>query len=279
MPEYAYVTGGASGLGAATARMLAKRGIKVFIADRDEENGQKIAKEIGGEFGKVDLANWISQVKAFTQAVSAFGRIDYVYGIGGIGERRWLPNNSASTSGHEFEMPDLSVLDIDLTGVLYTSALAIQQARRQDVGQNGFRCKIGLIASVCGFYCCPTLPIYTAAKHGVVGFVRSYGKYLPSEKITLNAITPNVIRTNISTPAFYDKLEAEGLLTPIEGVVDAFESLLGDNPESGECFEIGPNYAKGQGIVKPKFVEFVDDESKRTFDVLEPRGRPLQLPG
>jgi len=141
MPEYAYVTGGASGLGAATARMLAKRGIKVFIADRDEENGQKIAQEIGGEFGKVDLANWISQVKAFTQAVSAFGRIDYVYGIGGIGERRWLPNNSASTSGHEFEMPDLSVLDIDLTGVLYTSALAIQQARRQDVGPNGFRCK------------------------------------------------------------------------------------------------------------------------------------------
>ncbi len=141
MPEFAYVTGGASGLGAATARMLAKKGIKVFIADRDEESGSKIAQEVGGQFGKVDLADWKSQVKAFTQAVSAFGRLDYVYGIGGIGERRWLPNNATSTSGHEFEMPDLSVLDIDLTGVLYTSALAIQQARRQDVGPNGFRCK------------------------------------------------------------------------------------------------------------------------------------------
>lgn len=141
------------------------------------------------------------------------------------------------------------------------------------------KCTVGVIASVCGFYCCPTLPIYTAAKHGVVGFVRSYGKYLPSEKITLNAVTPNVIRTNISTQQFYDKLDDDGLLTPIEGVVDAFESLLGDNPMSGECLESGPNYAKGQGLVHPKFIDFVDEESKTVFDRLEVRGRPLQLPG
>lgn len=145
----AYVTGGASGLGAATARMLAARNVKVFIADRDETNGQKVAQEVGGQFAKVDLADWKSQVKAFTQAVAALGgRIDLVYGIGGIGERRWLPKNTTSTgatgssgAAMEFEMPDLSVLDIDLTGVLYTSALAIQQARRQDVGENGYRCK------------------------------------------------------------------------------------------------------------------------------------------
>lgn len=121
--------------------------------------------------------------------------------------------------------------------------------------------------------------MYTAAKHGVVGFVRSYGKYLPQEKITLNAITPNVIRTNISNPQFYELLENEGLLTPIEGVVDAFENLLGDNPESGECYESGPNYAKGQGLVKPKFVEFADKESKVTFDRLYDRALPLQRPG
>lgn len=150
MPQQtAYLTGGAAGLGAATARMLAARNIKVFIADRDETNGQKVADDIGGHFAKVDLADWKSQVKAFTQAVTALGgRIDLVYGIGGVGERRWLPKNSTSTgapSGDgtalEFEMPDLTVLDIDLKGVLYTSALAIQQARRQDVGENGYRCK------------------------------------------------------------------------------------------------------------------------------------------
>lgn len=143
MVEYAYLTGGASGLGAATARMLSKHGIKVFISDRDEVNGQKLAAEIGGQFAKVDLADWKSQVKAFTQAVAAFGRIDYVYGIGGIGERRWLPvsGNTGSAQGMDFEMPDLTVLDVDLTGVLYTVSLAVQQGRRQEVGGNGFRCK------------------------------------------------------------------------------------------------------------------------------------------
>lgn len=141
MPEYAFLTGGASGLGAATARMLAKHDIKVFIADRDATNGKKVADEIGGLFGECDLADWKSQVKVFTQAVSAFGRIDYVYGIGGIGERRWLPNNVATTSGHEFEMPDLTTLEIDLIGVLYTASLAIQQGRRQEPGANGWRCK------------------------------------------------------------------------------------------------------------------------------------------
>lgn len=140
MPETAYITGGASGLGAAVARMLSKKGIQIFISDRDETNGQKIADELGGQFAKVDLADWNSQVKAFTQAVTALhGRIDYVYGIGGIGERRWLPKEVKNS--HEFEMPDLSVLDIDLTGVLYTTALAVQQGRRQEVGGHGWRVK------------------------------------------------------------------------------------------------------------------------------------------
>ena len=75
---------------------------------------------------------------------------------------------------------------------------------------------------------------------GVVGFVRSYGKYLPEEGITLNAVCPNVVRTKISTDVFYDALEKEGILTPIKGVVDAFESFL-DSDGSGECMEVGPN--------------------------------------
>lgn len=141
MVEYAYLTGGAAGLGAATARMLAKRGIQVFISDRDEGRGRKVAEEIGGHFAKVDLADWKSQVDAFTQAVSAFGRLDYVYGIGGVGERRFLPKPTSSTAESQFDMPDLTVMDIDLTGVLYTVSLAVQQGRRQEPGPSGFRCK------------------------------------------------------------------------------------------------------------------------------------------
>lgn len=121
------------------------------------------------------------------------------------------------------------------------------------------------------------VPIYTAAKHGVTGFVRSYGKYLPEEKITLNSVNPNVIRTNISSASFYDGLENKGLLTPIEGVVDAFEKLLGSNDTSGEIFEIGPNW-KEQGPVKKKGAEYLDKESETVLDLIYHRSRPLQLP-
>lgn len=111
----------------------------------------------------------------------------------------------------------------------------------------------------------------------VVGFVRSYGKYLPEEGITFNAVCPNVIRTAISTPAFYDSLEKENLLTPLESVPDAFERLIGKNNESGNCYETGPNY-KSQGVLTTQGPPFVDDESATVFDRLYARGKPLHLP-
>jgi len=259
--------------------MLVKNNIKVFITDRDLEGAQKLVDELNkdGSVAKcahVDAANWDSQAKAFGKAVADFGRIDYVYPIAGVGERVSIANKPSSTG---FEMPDLTVLDVDLTGVLYTISLAIQQFRRQDPGKNGLRGQIGCVASVCGFYCCPTLPIYTTAKHGVVGLVRSYGKYLPEEKIALNAICPNVIRTNISTGAFYDILEKDGLLTPIEGVIETFEGLLDSGTTSGEIFEIGPHYTK-EGARPRKGPEYLDKESEQVFELLYERGHPLHQP-
>lgn len=117
--------------------------IKVFIADRDIEGAQKLADELNKDSSMarcahVDAASWNSQAKAFSQAVSDFGRIDYVYPIAGISERPWIPNDPVASG---FEVPDLTVLDVDLTGVLYTIALAVQQFRKQEPGRHGFRGK------------------------------------------------------------------------------------------------------------------------------------------
>lgn len=67
------------------------------------------------------------------------------------------------------------------------------------------------------------------------------------------------------------------LLTPLESVPDAFESLLGSNKDSGECLETGPNY-KTQGVLKTKGPPFLDDQSAEVFDMLYARGKPLHLP-
>ncbi|GIZ43260.1 hypothetical protein CKM354_000649200 [Cercospora kikuchii] len=170
-PKSAYVTGGASGIGKAVAEMLAKRGIRVAIADANIGQAEAVARTLPGKALAValDAATWDSQISAFKAVLGEFGRIDYVYAIAGIGEKVWIPNDPTST---DFVEPNLKVLDVDLNGVLYTCALAIQQMRRQEPDETGFRGKIAVTASVCGFYCVPTLPIYTAAKHGVVGFTR-----------------------------------------------------------------------------------------------------------
>jgi hypothetical protein len=87
----------------------------------------------------------------------------------------------------------------------------------------------------------------------------------------MNAICPNVVRTNISSDTFYSKLEAKGLLTPMESLIEVFESLLGTNKATGEIYEVGP-----KGIQDRPEVEYMDDETKELCELLLERATPLQ---
>jgi NAD(P)-dependent dehydrogenase (short-subunit alcohol dehydrogenase family) len=138
------------------------------------------------------------------------------------------------------------------------------------------------VASVCGIYAVPTLPIYTSAKHGVLGFVRSYGKYLGDEEgIALNAVCPNVVRTHISSEEFYGVLEERALLTPMESVLGVFEGWLWGDDEraSGQCVEVGP---RGKRVLGPEAWAFMDRESEELCGdrgLLYQRSRRLQTGG
>ncbi|KAI7086235.1 hypothetical protein KC356_g5209 [Hortaea werneckii] len=274
MPQKtAYITGGGSGIGRAVTTMLVNRGYKVAVADLNYAHAKDVATSLGPRVNayEVDAASWESQVKVFQQALADLGgRVDFVCPIAGIGERRSIPNDPTSPG---FVKPDLSCLDVDLYGVTYTVSLAVQQMRSQERNEDGIRGKIAVTASVCGLYCVPTLPMYTAAKHGVVGLTRSYGAYLPEEHITLNAVCPNVVRTSISTEDFYDKLEAKGLLTPMSSVVNAFEKIL-DREFSGQCLEAGPN-----GKIEFRSpAEHLDRETAELMELLYERAHPLHQP-
>jgi NAD(P)-dependent dehydrogenase (short-subunit alcohol dehydrogenase family) len=104
-------------------------------------------------FSKVDVTDFENQAAVFETALKQFGRLDYVFAFAGIGERRFVPK----AGGSKFEKPDLAILNVDLTGVLYSTSLAVQAFRRQQPNRFGFRGKIATIASVCGFYTVPTL--------------------------------------------------------------------------------------------------------------------------
>jgi NAD(P)-dependent dehydrogenase (short-subunit alcohol dehydrogenase family) len=117
--------------------------MRVFVADRNIEGAKEVAKELNktGQCAwavQVDVSDWESQRKGFEAAVKELGRIDYVFPVAGIPELSWLPNRPDATG---FEKPNLSVFDVNGTGVLYTSALAIQHFRRQEPNKFGFRGK------------------------------------------------------------------------------------------------------------------------------------------
>ena len=112
--------------------------VKVCVADKNLDGAKATAEKLGkGAFAvEVSVTDWDSQKAAFEKAVKEFGRIDYVFPIAGVGERKAIKNDPTAT---EFEKPDLTVLDVDLNGVLYTTFLAIQQFRHQDKDTSGYR--------------------------------------------------------------------------------------------------------------------------------------------
>lgn len=123
--------------------------IKVRIADINHSAAQTTASEINkssstdlvsASTDKVDVASWESQVSAFEDALKDLGgRIDYVFPIAGVGEKPSIINDPSKKSG--FEKPALVPIEVNLTGVIYTLSLAVQQFRRQEVDGNGFRGK------------------------------------------------------------------------------------------------------------------------------------------
>lgn len=124
-------------------RSNVKNSMKVYVADRDLKGAQALAEELNTGDQVVwaveaDVTNWDSQRKAWEAAETDFKRIDYVFPIAGIGERRAFPNRPNSTG---YEKPDLSVLEVDCIGVVYTIGLAVEHFRRQQPNKYGFKGK------------------------------------------------------------------------------------------------------------------------------------------
>jgi NAD(P)-dependent dehydrogenase (short-subunit alcohol dehydrogenase family) len=119
--------------------------MKVFVADRDPTGLENLSTSLNKNrnqciwTAEVNVADWDSQRTAFEEALEVFdGRIDYVFPIAGIGERRSFPNRPHSTG---FEKPDLSVIEVDEIGVIYTAWLGVQHFRRQKKNQHGWKGK------------------------------------------------------------------------------------------------------------------------------------------
>lgn len=187
----AIVTGGASGLGEATARHFAERGASVTLLDRDAVRGTQIASEIGGYFAQTDVTDDASVQAAIAQAKSHMGRITAAVNCAGIAD-------VAKTVGRDGPHPlplFQRTIDINLVGTFNVARLAAEAMQDNTPSPDGARGVIINTASIAAFDGQKGQTAYAASKGGVVGLCLPMARDLAKLGIRVMTIAPGIFMT------------------------------------------------------------------------------------
>ena len=193
----AVVTGGASGLGAATARRLAKHGVKVALFDLNAEAGEALAKEIGGVFCKVDVTNEEQVDAGFAKARAAIGQERILVNCAGTGNAIKTASRDKKT-GEIKAFPTLNfdrIIQINLVGTFRCIAKSAAGMLTLDPMEHGERGAIVNTASVAAQDGQIGQASYSASKAGIVGMTLPIARDLMGEGIRVNTILPGIFET------------------------------------------------------------------------------------
>ncbi|HEY0252454.1 MAG TPA: SDR family NAD(P)-dependent oxidoreductase [Kofleriaceae bacterium] len=186
----ALVTGGASGLGAATVRKLAAAGAKVMIVDRDER-GMELATELGGAFAKADVTSE-AEIQAAVEQASALGPLRVVVQCAGVG---WASRTLDKTGApHKLDLFQ-QVIAINLVGHFNVLRLTAAAMSKTEALENGERGVIVMTASVAAYDGQIGQIAYAASKAGVVGMTLPAARDLAPAGIRVVTIAPGIFDT------------------------------------------------------------------------------------
>jgi NAD(P)-dependent dehydrogenase (short-subunit alcohol dehydrogenase family) len=187
--KVALITGAATGIGKATAMLLAKQGVKVVLSGRREEVGRRAVDEIRANGGvasfvlsTVDEEEAVKRLVDFT--VEKYGRLDYAVNNAGIA-------NETKTIGESDSGNFAAMLKTNVFGLYLCMKCEIQQMERNGGGA------IVNLASIAGLNGIPWSGPYAATKHAVVGLTKSGALDYATRKIRINAVAPGAINTDI----------------------------------------------------------------------------------
>jgi 2-hydroxycyclohexanecarboxyl-CoA dehydrogenase len=210
----ALVTGGASGIGAATARRLAAEGARVAVADINESGAADVAAEIDGAAVAMDVSDAASAAAGVAAAQSALGPIDV------------LVNNAGSDRFAFFANTDEELWDFVL-GVNLRGTIAVTHALLPSLHERG-GCIVN-VASEAGRVGSQGSVVYSAAKAGVIGFTRALARESARYRVRVNAVAPGPIETPLLNAAAEIHGEIGARLK--QGMIDATAMHRSGEPE------------------------------------------------
>jgi len=210
----AFVTGGASGIGAALATKLAGAGAEVWIADRQIDKAQQLAQSLNSDGAKahaieLDVRDYPSFERAVADAVQEAGRIDYLFNNAGIG----VSGEIASYTLDDWN----DVFDVNLRGVVHGIQAVYPIMIRQHSGH------IVNTASMAGLVTSASQASYTATKHAVVAISRTLRVEAEGHGVQVSALCPGVIRTPILTGGVYGRIDMPGVSS--EDILKSWERM------------------------------------------------------
>ncbi len=190
--QAALVTGGASGLGEATARELARLGAKVAVLDVNLELAEKVAAEIGGVACQCDITNTESVVAALAKATAAHGAARILMNIAGIGSAKRVVQKDGSAAPLE----DFArVINVNLVGSYNASRLFAAECVKLPPLEDGERGVMMFTASVAAFDGQVGQQAYSASKGGLVGMTLPMARDLAQHGIRVCTIAPGLFAT------------------------------------------------------------------------------------
>ncbi|WP_301110014.1 3-hydroxyacyl-CoA dehydrogenase [Sporosarcina sp.] len=225
----AVITGGASGLGEATARKIVAAGGKVTILDLQEDKGMNLAEELGenASFVKTDVTNTESVQSALDHAVNTFGTINVAVNCAGIG----VAEKTYSSRKGVHDLQSFSkVIQINLIGTFNTIRLVAEHMAKNEPNENGERGVIVNTASVAAFDGQIGQVAYAASKGGIVSMTLPLARDLASEGIRVMTIAPGLFETPMFNSLPENAKTALGAMVP-------FPSRLGYPEEYGQLVQ------------------------------------------
>jgi NAD(P)-dependent dehydrogenase (short-subunit alcohol dehydrogenase family) len=188
----ALVTGGGRGIGEAVVRALAAEGVAVAVAARSTDQIEAVAHDVTRSGGRAvavacDVTSTESVAKAFDQAVQTLGRVDILVNNAGVaGSAPLLKLEEDEWERH---------LAVNLTGTYRCTRAALPGMLERGFG------RIINMASIAGRIGGAYISAYSASKHGVLGFTRSIALEVATKGITVNAVCPGYVESDMSTAA------------------------------------------------------------------------------